>query len=75
MPVIKCPVDGCDYSTPDQEAVIGAALLNSHQTHRTAQGRFHQRAPLSTGYTSNLGGESHQVGRTRQSHPVAGVLR
>ena len=28
MPVIKCHVDGCKYSTPNQEAVIGAALLN-----------------------------------------------
>ncbi len=28
MPVIKCPVDGCDYSTPDQEEVIGAALAS-----------------------------------------------
>ena len=38
MPVIKCPVDGCDYSTPDLEAVIGAALLNAHTTTHQARG-------------------------------------
>ena len=38
MPVIKCPIDGCDYSTPDLEAVIGAALLNAHTTTHQARG-------------------------------------
>ena len=38
MPVIKCPVDGCDYSTLDLEAVIGAALLNAHTTTHQARG-------------------------------------
>lgn len=37
MPVIRCPVDGCEYSTPNQEAVIGAALLNAHATTHQAQ--------------------------------------
>ncbi len=37
MSVIKCPVDGCEYSTPNQEAVIGAALLNAHATTHQAQ--------------------------------------
>ena len=35
--MIKCPVDGCDYSTPDHEPVIGAALLNAHATTHQAQ--------------------------------------
>ena len=38
MPVIRCPVDGCGYCTPDQEAVIGAALLNAHTTTHQTQG-------------------------------------
>ena len=30
MPAIKCPIDGCEYTTDDVEATIAAALLNSH---------------------------------------------
>ena len=31
-------MEGCTYSTPDQEAVIAAALLNAHTTTHQAQG-------------------------------------
>ena len=37
MPVIRCPIEGCDYSTPNLEAVIGAALLNAHTTTHQAR--------------------------------------
>ena len=30
MPIIRCPVEGCDYGTPDVEAIVGVALLNAH---------------------------------------------
>ena len=30
MPAIKCPIDGCEYTTDDVEATIAAALLNCH---------------------------------------------
>ena len=30
MPAVQCPIPGCDYSTPDLEASIVAALLTAH---------------------------------------------
>ena len=37
MPVIACPIPGCDYRTPDHDAVIVAVLLTTHgSTHQTA---------------------------------------
>ena len=36
MPVIPCPVEGCEYQTADVESVIAAALLTAHATsHQT----------------------------------------
>ena len=36
MPAVNCPIDGCSYATPDLDAVIIAALLNTHATTHTA---------------------------------------
>ena len=36
MPVIHCPIEGCEYETPDVEAVIAAALITTRATrHQT----------------------------------------
>ena len=36
MPRIQCPIEGCEYETPDVEAVLAAALITTHATsHRT----------------------------------------
>ena len=36
MPVVKCPIEGCDYETPDVEPVIAAALITTHaSSHQT----------------------------------------
>ena len=32
MPAIDCPIAGCDYTTPDVEAVVAAALITAHST-------------------------------------------
>lgn len=32
MPSVDCPIPGCTYTTPDLDAVIVAALLNTHAT-------------------------------------------
>ena len=32
MPAIRCPIDGCEYETPDVEAVVTAALITTHAT-------------------------------------------
>ncbi|XP_060562866.1 uncharacterized protein LOC132722387 [Ruditapes philippinarum] len=37
MPVVECPFPGCDYKTAELDAVIVAALLNTHSmTHTPA---------------------------------------
>lgn len=39
MPVIQCPIEDCEYQTPDVEPVIAAALINAHAvSHRTPGG-------------------------------------
>ena len=39
MPIIQCPIEGCEYETPDVEPVIAAALITTHTTsHRTPSG-------------------------------------
>lgn len=38
MPQVKCPIAGCDYETIDAEAIIVAALLNTHATTHTGGG-------------------------------------
>ena len=36
MPVVKCPIPGCEYVTGDLDAVIVAALITTHcTTHAT----------------------------------------
>ena len=35
MPAVACPIDGCDYTTPDYDPVIVAALLQSHSSTHT----------------------------------------
>ena len=36
MPVVQCPIEGCEYKTPDVEPVIAAALITTHATsHQT----------------------------------------
>ena len=36
MPVVKCPIEGCKYETPDVDVVIAAALITTHATsHQT----------------------------------------
>ena len=38
MPVVKCPVPGCDYVTDDLDSSIVAALINAHSTtHQSGQ--------------------------------------
>lgn len=37
MPVISCPIDDCEYATPDVEGVVAAALITTHATiHNTS---------------------------------------
>ena len=39
MPIIQCPIEGCEYETPDVEPVIAAALITTYATsHRTPSG-------------------------------------
>ena len=38
MPVIGCPIDGCDYETPDVDPIVAAALITTHATvHQAGQ--------------------------------------
>ena len=32
MSVVKCPIEGWEYETPDVDAVIAAALIATHAT-------------------------------------------
>lgn len=43
MPAIQCPVEDCDYETPDVEAVLAAALLTAHAT---THGSSHGATPM-----------------------------
>ena len=36
MPVVQCPIEGCDYRTPDVDPVIAAALITTHATSHQA---------------------------------------
>ena len=38
MPVVKCPIVGCPYETPDTEAVVAAALITGHATAHSVSG-------------------------------------
>ena len=38
MPAVQCPIDGCEYTTPDLDPAIVAALLTTHgHSHAQAQ--------------------------------------
>jgi len=32
MPVVECPIQGCEYRTPDVDPVVAAALITAHAT-------------------------------------------
>ena len=36
MPIVKCPVTGCNYTTPDMGDAVVAALLQGHFTEHGA---------------------------------------
>ena len=36
MPVVRCPIEGCEYETPDVEPVVAAALITTHATSHQA---------------------------------------
>ena len=44
MPVVKCPIEGCEYETPDTDAVIAAALITTHATSHQAPSQPTQAA-------------------------------
>lgn len=39
MPTVQCPLEGCDYKTPDVEPVVAAALITTHVTVHHASNR------------------------------------
>ena len=41
MPAVRCPIEGCDYTTEDLDAAIVAALLTTHSS-------VHTHAPVTT---------------------------
>ncbi len=36
MPVVQCPIEGCEYETPDVDPVVAAALITAHSTSHQA---------------------------------------
>lgn len=44
MPAVRCPIEGCEYSTPDVDPVIAAALITTHATSHQAPSRVTQAA-------------------------------
>ena len=32
MPVVRCPIEDCEYQTPDVDPVVAAALITTHTT-------------------------------------------
>ena len=32
MPVVRCPIEDCEYQTPDVDPVVAAALITTHAT-------------------------------------------
>ena len=39
MPTVQCPIEGCEYATPDVDPVIADALITTHATsHQTPSG-------------------------------------
>ena len=46
MPVVKCPIEGCGYETPDVNAVIAAALITTQAISHQAPSRPMQAAKV-----------------------------
>ncbi len=46
MPLVKCPIEGCEYETPDVEPIIAAALITTHSTSHRAPDRPTQAAKV-----------------------------
>lgn len=46
MPVVGCPIEGCEYNTPDVDPVIAAALITAHATSHQAPSRATQAAAV-----------------------------
>ena len=45
MPVVRCPIDGCEYETPDVDPVVAAALITTHATtHQASRPELTQAA-------------------------------
>ena len=44
MPAIKCPIEGCEYKTPDVDPVIAATLITAHATSHLTPGQPTQTA-------------------------------
>ena len=47
MPVFRCPINGCEYQTPDVDPVVAAALVT---THATIQVLPHSAVPVALVY-------------------------
>ena len=45
MPVIECPINGCDYATTDVEASVAVALLNIHNNVHVASNNVAKQRP------------------------------
>ena len=39
MPTVECPVEGCEYRTPDVSEVLAAALITAHAATHLTQGQ------------------------------------
>ena len=57
MPVIQCPIEGCEYETPDVDPVVAAALITTHATvhashHPTAKAEKVKRPCISSAGTT-----------------------
>ena len=44
MPVVKFPIEGCEYEIPDVDPVIAAALITTHATSHQAPSQPTQTA-------------------------------
>ena len=87
MPTVQCPIEGCEYATPDVEPVVAAALITTHATsHRTpsADGESREAERIISWHDRRLAVlqvkmerlcKGNQVGRYRQDHPTIGMLR
>ena len=64
MPVVLCPIEDCEYQTPDVDPVVAAALITAHATAHAlphsvvpaAKAEKVKRPCIWTGTTSGLDG-------------------